>query len=302
MKMIKRDKLGRFVKGHKEGFQKGHKPFLGTEKTRFKKGQLPWNKDKKNWMSEEGKKSMIEKKTGMISTRKGINYEEEYGKDKAKEIKRKMSESKKGKKLSKEHIKKLMGRIPWNKNIPMLKNVREKVSRNRKGKCSGKENPMYGRTGEKSPLFGIKRSEKTINKVKQARAKQVLPFKDSSQEVKIQNFLKLLGIEFFTHQYMKQIEHSYQCDILIPVQEGVIQKTIIECDGEFIHCNPIKYHLNFVRYPSAKKIITAQEIWEKDRIRTKELIEKGFRVLRFWENEVNGMSIKGFENRLRSLR
>ena len=37
-------KRGKFSGG---GFQKGHKPFIGTERTRFKKGQVPWNKGNK---------------------------------------------------------------------------------------------------------------------------------------------------------------------------------------------------------------------------------------------------------------
>ena len=68
-----RDKLGRFVKGNKEGFQKGHKPFLGTEKTRFKKGHKTWNKNKKDWMSEESKQSMIKKKIRIKSTNNNLS-------------------------------------------------------------------------------------------------------------------------------------------------------------------------------------------------------------------------------------
>ena len=50
---------------------------------------------------------------------------------------------------------------------------------------------------------------------KRNRAKQISPVKDTSIEVKIQDYLKELNIEFFTHQYIKEIEHSYQCDIII---------------------------------------------------------------------------------------
>jgi very-short-patch-repair endonuclease len=110
------------------------------------------------------------------------------------------------------------------------------------------------------------------------RMKQTLPIKDTSIEIKIQTFLKLLKIEFFTHQYIKNIEHGYQCDIFIPIQNGIIQKTIIECDGKYWH-----------KYPIGNDI---------DHIRTKELIEKGYRVIRLWEDEIRGMMITNFKNKL----
>ena len=104
--------------------------------------------------------------------------------------------------------------------------------------------------------------------VKKNRAKQIFPMKDSSIEVKIQNFLKELKIEFFTHQYIK-IEYSYQCDILIPSMN-----LVIECDGDYWH-----------KYPIGKDI---------DHVRTKELIEKGFKVLRIWEREIKVMDVNDF--------
>ena len=122
-------------------------------------------------------------------------------------------------------------------------------------------------------IYGKKDSEIKKKKIKISRANQLLPLKDTSIEVKVQNFLKQLGIEFFTHQYIKEIEHGYQCDILIPSMNMVI-----ECDGTYWH-----------KYPIGNDI---------DHIRTKELIEKGFKVLRLWEFEINDMTIDKFKERL----
>jgi len=105
-----------------------------------------------------------------------------------------------------------------------------------------------------------------------SRKNQVFPVKDTSIEVKIQNFLKELKIEFFTHQYM-HIEHGYQCDILIPSLNFVI-----ECDGDYWH-----------KYPIGNDI---------DHIRTRELLEKGFRVLRLWGFEIRKMDLDEFRERL----
>ena len=37
---------------------------------------------------------------------------------------------------------------------------------------------------------------------------------------------------------------------------------------------------------------------EKDHIRTKELIEKGFKVLRLWESEIKDMNLNNFKEKM----
>ncbi len=129
-----------------------------------------------------------------------------------------------------------------------------------------------------------KEREKRRKRMKEMHksGKIILPVKDTTIEVKIQNFLKKLNIEYFTHQYM-HIEHGYQCDILIPKQEteGILipQKTIIECDGDYWH-----------NYPIGKDI---------DHLRTSELLSEGFKVLRLWEREIRIMEIDDFKEKLR---
>ena len=72
---------------------------------------------------------------------------------------------------------------------------------------------------------------------------------------------------------MKEIEHGYQCDILVPSMN-----LVIECDGNYWHKYPVGL--------------------ERDHIRTKELIEKGFKVLRLWESEIKVMDIMNFKDHL----
>ena len=139
----------------------------------------------------------------------------------------------------------------------------------RKGKVSERRGKSY------SEIYQDKK-DKIIDKIKEARKYQVLQIKDTSIEVKIQNFLKKLGVKFFTHQYIKEIEHGYQCDILIPSV-----KTIIECDGDYWH-----------NYPNGNEI---------DHIRTKELLDNGFKVIRLWEREINEMSLAKFNERIKNL-
>ncbi len=118
-------------------------------------------------------------------------------------------------------------------------------------------------------------SAEHIQKIKNARAKQITPIKDTSIEIKIQNFLKGLDIDFITHNYMK-IKHGYQCDIFIPSMN-----LVIECDGDYWHNYPVGL--------------------DKDHIRTRELIENGFKVLRLWERDINKMELEDMEREINNL-
>ena len=121
-------------------------------------------------------------------------------------------------------------------------------------------------------MTGKSHSEDWKIKAKERRKNIIIPVKDTSIEVKIQNFLKQLNIEFYTHQYM-HIEHGYQCDILIPSMN-----IVIECDGDYWH-----------KYPIGNDI---------DHIRTSELLENGFKVLRLWGSEIKQLDLNKFKDKL----
>ncbi|RPI76032.1 MAG: DUF559 domain-containing protein [Ignavibacteriales bacterium] len=166
------------------------------------------------------------------------------------------------------------GYSPWNKDLTketnfIIKEMGKKISVSGKGRIVSKETRKKISISNK----GKPKSEKHKERIKIARAKQKIPIKDTSIEIKIQNFLKQLSIDFFTHQYIKEINHSYQCDILIPSMN-----LVIECDGDYWH-----------KYPIGTEI---------DHIRTKELIKNGFKVLRLWEYEIKAMDINKFKERL----
>ena len=184
-----------------------------------------------------------------------IRVKKEHSNGIRKDSYKKISKSLTGRKLSQKHVDNI---IKSHKGLHCSPSTEFK-----KGEVSGENNPFYGK----------KHSKKSIEKYKEKRRTWVTPKKDTSIEVKIQNFLKQLGIEFFTHQYMK-IEHGYQCDILIPSMN-----LVIECDGDYWH-----------KYPVGREI---------DHIRTSELLSEGFKVLRLWEFEIKSMGINEFEGRLK---
>lgn len=163
-----------------------------------------------------------------------------------------------------EYIKKLsLSQLKRHKEKPLSQSEKDKISKS---------------------LMGHPVLEATREKIIEARKTQVFPLKDSFIEIKIQNYLKQLNVEFFTHQYMRVIEHGYQCDMIIPSMN-----LIIECDGDYWHANPI-----FFPHPTTRQ----ESQINKDRIRTAELIAKGFKVLRLWECEINKMSVDEFKTKL----
>jgi len=259
----------------------------------------------KNWWEENRNSQKVKERNRKISLKR-LKRKEEMGYINSYNTKRKMSATRKRLfkegKLNPPKTAYKKGNVPYIKGKHHSKETKGRIGESLKdlykkgilepqfkGKHLSIRHKLKISESEKGKILSIETKEKirkkikkisnlpeNIRKAKERRAKQIFPLKDSSIEVKIQNFLKQLGIEFFTHQYMK-IEHGYQCDILIPSMN-----LVIECDGNYWHKYPVGL--------------------EKDHIRTKELIEKGFKVLRLWEVEINEMTIDSFRVKLNNTK
>lgn len=304
-------------------FNKSYEEIYGkTKATKIKNKQVAaWTDEKRKIFSVTQIGKTLEDKYGVVKAnniKKRIsknNAKYFLGKSRSKETKEKMSLKHKGKKLSKktrEKISKNNSRYWLGKHLST--DTRKKISFAQLGKSfeekygkknadkiktkisnsmKGKLNHFYGKhhsqntclklsnsiRGRKSPIKGRQFPKMQYPKMgwRTSRKNQIFPLKDTKIEVKIQNFLKELKIDFFTHQYIKEIEHGYQCDILVPSMN-----LVIECDGDYWH-----------KYPIGKEI---------DHIRTKELLEKGFKVLRLWEFEIRSMNISKFAQHISEVK
>jgi hypothetical protein len=76
-------------------------------------------------------------------------------------------------------------------------------------------------------------------------------------------------------QYLEDAEKSV--DIYIPSQ-----KKIVECFGDYWHCNPIRYKPDYYNDSTGK---TAQEMWNNDKVRLEQLRALGYTVEVIWEND-----------------
>ena len=242
-------------------------------------------------------------KKAIIIERKGKSFEEIFGVEKAKEMKRKLSIfvsrdisnpvcnhcdvvfknkpnlashlSWVNPEIRKERITKIRAKTKDAMSDPI---IRAKISRTfiRKGNTPPNKDKvgLYRHTIEDKEIIKQLYHKRVCNECGKVKGKEGHKCVGETKiEIKIQTYLKELGIEFFTHEYIKEIRHSYQCDIFIPSLNMVI-----ECDGDYWH-----------KYPTGTEL---------DHIRTKELIEKGFKVLRLWEREINKMSVEDFKNRI----
>jgi very-short-patch-repair endonuclease len=171
------------------------------------------------------------------------------------------------------------------KNVPLTEEHKRKISISGKGRIVTKETRKKlsrALTGRKLSKETIERLRNVRNKfisnhpqfielIKEKRAKQKRTL-ISSQEIKLQNFLNELNINFIPHPYIR-IKHGYQCDILIPSK-----KCIIECFGVYWH-----------NFPLSRPI---------DIMRSRELRDAGYKVLVFWDKEINEMQVEDLQNKL----
>jgi G:T-mismatch repair DNA endonuclease (very short patch repair protein) len=76
------------------------------------------------------------------------------------------------------------------------------------------------------------------------------------------------------------IKHKKQIWINRFSYDILIDKTILEINGDFWHCNPLKYNENYF-HPYMKK--RAKDIWEKDKNKKINAENYGYKVLYLWE-------------------
>lgn len=138
----------------------------------FQKGNVPWIKGKRGvfvaWnkgipLSDERKKQISKVHKGKILSE---------------ETKRKMSESHKGIQFSEERKRKISERMKKRYENP---EERKKQSE----RFSGKNNPMYGRTGESHPLYGTHLTKEHKRKLSEKQTKRFQDPKEREKQSKI---------------------------------------------------------------------------------------------------------------------
>lgn len=145
--------------------------------------------------------------------------------------------------------KRLIGRI-------ISEEHRQKISLKNKGRKHTKEAIENIRAHNVKYWLGKHLSTSAKEKISQARMKQVLPLKDTKIELKMQEELKRRGISFKKH-----IEIFGLPDIFVE------PNICIFCDGDYWH-----------NREGAK---------ERDAKVNDRLGRIGYRVVRFWEHEIN---------------
>jgi very-short-patch-repair endonuclease len=129
----------------------------------------------------------------------------------------------------------------------------------------------------KAKGFGIGRihTQTTKDKMSETAIQRVLKTDQnhtSKLEKTFANILDLLDIEHQQFFYAKEIKAFYDFYILL-------NNTIIEIDGDFYHCNPDIYLNGSVCKTQTKNI-------KRDKQKNQWAKDNGFKLLRFWENDI----------------
>lgn len=162
--------------------------------------------------------------------------------------------------------------------------TKKKISKSRKGKCCGINNPMN------DPIKREKISDKLKEKYKNGELDSL---KDIQKKTMIQSRIngKLknapvskLEIEIQNKLKEKNIDFEPQFKINTKPFDFFIKKynLLVEFNGDYFHANPEKYEANYL---NKKKKMFAWELWKIDEIKKQEAIENGYNFLTIWESD-----------------
>lgn len=258
---------------------------------------------------EEWKKKISEKMKGRIITD---------------EWKNKISQSEKGKHVNEETRKKISMVNKGRKQTEQWKKIMSE-------KMSGRKNPMFGKYGEKSPMFGRKHSEQVkiiISNTQKGRARTIEqriqqsvrmsgerhPFFGTKRSIETKNKIKLARSlqklpmrdskpELIIQNILENKKIKFVKQKMIKDGNGFfhavdifIEPNIcIEIDGDYWHANPQQYNPEHIIKTRNKISITAKQIWQHDDFITKKLENMGYKIIRIWEHEIHQDRMKIIE-------
>jgi G:T-mismatch repair DNA endonuclease (very short patch repair protein) len=304
-KITRRNSLGQFIKGN----------YSWSNSLKGKTYDEIYGKEKSNNIKKiiglRGKNRIFSQthKDNISKAKKGISWNEMYGIEKANILRKNKINQLLGKSYIDHFGIEKAKQIIDKKRAKMVghetsKETRDKIKHGNNAFILNNGHPLKGKTYEQ--IYGKDRARNVINKksgenhwnkggtisewhkeiLRRSRSKQIFPLKDTSIEIKIQEFLKKLYPEFYTHQYISNIFHAYQCDIFIPNLN-----LIIECFGDYWHANSDKYDFNQLNEEQKDQQL-------EDELRAYELINKGYNLLILWENEIRKMNMNDFKTLL----
>lgn len=149
---------------------------------------------------------------------------------------------------------------------PRSQKIKNKISKSGTGVSRPKPNG-FG--------FGRVQSEKTRKKMSETAIQNIIKTDrnhTSGLEKTFANILDLLNIKYTQFLYAKDIKAFY--DFYLPDFN-----TIIEVDGDFWHCNPDTRHKD-------PKYSTQKTNLERDKIKNDWALNNGYKIIRFWENDI----------------
>lgn len=161
----------------------------------------------------------------------------------------------------------------------------KKISQSRKGKAKGNQNSMSNPIWKQKAIKNLKNkwnsgdlehvrkkmSEHMKNSIKNGKIKSV---NLSKKETEIFQFIKKMKL-FVVQSFRVDTKI---CDIYLPEFN-----LILEYFGDYWHCNPNKYNFD---YFNKKKNMTAEQIWDYDRMKVDLIKSYGYNLEIIWESDL----------------
>lgn len=170
-------------------------------------------------------------------------------------------------------------------------NSKKQISKSRKNKATGSSNSMANPKWRKKVSENLKKKwksgdlENTRKKMSEQmkttiRLGKIKSINSSKKEKQIVEFIKKLGLETISSYRID----TKICDIYIPELN-----LVVEYFGDYWHCNPKKYNSS---YFNKKKNMTAEEIWNYDRMKVDLIKSYGYNLEVIWESDIKNNNKK----------